>query len=1076
MPGFLSSFTRSTHPVPAQARPAAWARPALLLLWPLLPLLAPAPAGALTLPPDFVAESLTPGQAFTIPTGLVNMPDGRILVTEKPGRVMVIQNGVKLSTPMWDGRTEILSNGDRGLTGIAVDPDYAVNRYIYLAYVVDPDSNGVDDDWVAYSRLTRFQTSLADPNLIDPATRTVFIGKDWADGIPSGGDSHTIDCLRFAPDGSLLVSAGDGGSYNLVDAGGLHGPIFFPGRVDPLQDIGAFRSQYLGTLSGKILRLNPQTGHGYVGNPYYDGNLGSYASRIWSYGLRNPFRFAIRPGTSATDTAAADPGTLYISETGWSTWEELNVARLPGQNFGWPCYEGPYPHPDYPNAAPAHSGCATIGTPANPAAATGPLLSWNHFDAGLSVPPGYRGNSSTGSFFYSGTLYPATWQGRVFFADVASDWLKAARVDANDQLVELQDFGDQMEGVVDMTADPVTGDILYASIYTGEVRRIRYTPAATGNQAPTAVASAATLVGVAPAEFSFSSAGSVDPDGDAVGYGWVFGDGVSVTGATPTHTFTNPGIYDVVLAARDIHGSVGRDTVQVIVNATAAFPLTPIRDTFDRADGPIGAGWTGDTGNYAIYSNTLRGAGGAGGVRLSGAAELADQEAYFTLYAIDPAAAYDLLLNLQGADPDGTGLRARYDPAAGEVVLTTFVASGPAEPVGAPLPATFAAGDQFGVRAYRNGVVEVYRNGGLIGTRSLAGWAYAGAGGGLGLRLVAGAPEVNDFGGGTFVIDSNTPPLATILVPADSSFYASGDTVHLGATFSDAQDPPDSLQVAWDVDLRHNNHIHPSIFHAATALAGFVAEDHDDGTGVHFVVNLHVQDRGGLTTARRVDIFPEVDLRPSPPSVTPAAPVQSDSLHWTFTIYNAGRMPAPVAHWRLSSDGTPFAEGDVQVAGQDSVTIVRHIPPVLSTGEHTITLSIDALAAVYETDEGNNTTTRALHIDDGVSGLPDGPLARLSLTDAYPNPTGAEVHWLLSLPAVARVDVRIFDIQGREIWSGEARDYAAGRWRLTWSGRGSDGRVAPSGIYMARIAATVLDGAPRGETRRHWTQRITRIR
>jgi hypothetical protein len=510
--------------------------------------------------------------------------------------------------------------------------------------------------------------------------------------------------------------------------------------------------------------------------------------------------------------------------------------------------------------------------------------------------------------------------------------------------------------------------------------------------------------------------------------------------------------------------------VQVIVNATAAFPLTPIRDTFDRADRPDRRGLDGDTGNYAIYSNTPGApAPAACGEQRAG---IGRREAYFTLYAIDPRR-LTTVLNLQAPTPDRA---AGATTGGGEVVLTTFVAPGPAEPVGAPLPATFAAGDQFGVRAYRNGVVEVYRNGGLIGSRSLAGWAYAGAGGGVGLRLVAGAPEVNDFGGGTFVIDSNTPPLATILVPADSSFYASGDTVHLGATFSDAQDPPDSLQVAWDVDLRHNNHIHPSIFHAATALAGFVAEDHDDGTGVHFVVNLHVQDRGGLTTARRVDIFPEVDLRPSPPSVTPGAPVQSDSLHWTFTIYNAGRMPAPVAHWRLSSDGTPFAEGDVQVAGQDSVTIVRHIPPVLSTGEHTITLSIDALAAVYETDEGNNTTTRALHIDDGVSGLPDGPLARLSLTDAYPNPTGAEVHWLLSLPAVARVDVRIFDIQGREIWSGEARDYAAGRWRLTWSGRGSDGRVAPSGIYMARIAATVLDGAPRGETRRHWTQRITRIR
>jgi hypothetical protein len=404
-------FLRDQRTLPGRA-PAAWARPALLLLWPLLPLLAPAPAGALTLPPDFVAESLTPGQVFTIPTGLVNMPDGRILVTEKPGRVMVIQNGVKLSTPMWDGRTEILSNGDRGLTGIAVDPDYAVNRYIYLAYVVDPDSNGVDDDWVAYSRLTRFQTSLADPNLIDPATRTVFIGQDWADGIPSGGDSHTIDCLRFAP-----TVPGVGRRRRLLQPRGCRRPAArsFPARLRCGTSAHSARST-LG-LSGKILRQSADRPATWA-TPMTATR--SYASRIWLRPAQS-VSFAIRPGTSATDTAAADPGTLYISETGWSTGAERANSR---QNPAGPA-TGPLSASRLPERRPPRTAaCAT----ANPAAATGPLLSWNHFDAGLSVPPGYR-NSSTGSFF-TGTLYPATWQGRVFFADVASDWLKAARVDA----------------------------------------------------------------------------------------------------------------------------------------------------------------------------------------------------------------------------------------------------------------------------------------------------------------------------------------------------------------------------------------------------------------------------------------------------------------------------------------------------------------------------------------------------------------------------------------------------------------------------------------------------------------------
>lgn len=1032
----------------------------------LLALIGLSPPDAGALPPGFVVESLTPGQTFDIPTGIVHMPDGRILVSEKAGRVMVIQNGVKLSTPMWDSQTEILTNGDRGLIGMAVDPNYAVNRYIYLAYVVDPDSNDVEDDEAAWSRLARFQTSLSEPNIIDPGTRTVFIGKSWADGIPSGGNSHTIDCLRFAPDGSLLVSVGDGASYSTVDAGGLDAPMFLPGRVSPLQDIGAFRSQYLGSLGGKVLRLNPSTGHGYISNPYYDGHLDSYASRIWSYGLRNPFRFAIRPGTSATDTSAADPGTLYISETGWATWEELNVARQPGQNFGWPCYEGPFPQAGYQAAHPARSGCSTIGTPVNPASPTGPIISWNHNDAGLSVPPGLGGNSSTGAGFYSGSLYPTIWQGRVFFADVGSDWMKAAQVNASDQLVQLENFGEDMGGVVDIVPDPYTGDLLYVSIYGGEVRRIRYTPASTGNQTPVAMASANPRVVVAPASITFSSAGSFDPDSDPLGFGWVFGDGQSVVGIGPTHLFTIPGVYDVVLAARDIHGAVGRDTVQVIVNETAAFPLTPIRDSFDRPDGPIGPGWTGATSSYVIYANTLQGPDTDAGLRLNAAPELTDQEAFFTLYSVDNTSGYDLLLNLHGATPNSIGLRAHYSPATAQVTLSTFAAPNPEQAVGAPIAVAFAPGDQFGVRAYRNGIVEVYRNGGLIGTRSVIGWNYAGAGGGLGLRLTGGVPRVDDFGGGAFVISSNTPPLAAIGAPVDSSFYAAGDTVQLSATFSDLEDPTSSLQPTWDVDLSHNNHIHPSIFHATTATSSFLAEDHDDGTGVHLVVNFHVRDLAGLTTARRVDIFPEVDLRPSVPSVVPINPVVTDSLHWTFKIYNAGRMPAPIARWRLTSDGTPFAQGDVQVAGQDSATIVRHIPPLLAAGDHTIMLIVDALQAVYETNEGNNATSRLLHIGDGVSGLPDIPPGRIQLTEAYPNPNAGEFNWLLTLPERAAVQVRIFDMQGREIWVGPERDYAAGRWRLNWPGRRSDGSVAPSGIFMARIAAA-------GRT---WTQRITRIR
>src|SRR5204862_515637 len=87
-------------------------------------------------------------------------------------------------------------------------------------------------------------------------------------------------------------------------------------------------------------------------------------------GLRNPFRFTLRPATGSADTTAGDPGTLYIGDVGWNDWEELDVAAQPGVNFGWPCYEGIGLSPNYPYATPLHTGCGSEGTVDDPPART----------------------------------------------------------------------------------------------------------------------------------------------------------------------------------------------------------------------------------------------------------------------------------------------------------------------------------------------------------------------------------------------------------------------------------------------------------------------------------------------------------------------------------------------------------------------------------------------------------------------------------------------------------------------------------------------------------------------------------
>lgn len=439
-------------------------------------LLGASPAPAVDLPPGFVVETVP--FTFDVPTAIDFLPDGALLVAEKGGIVYVVRGNQRW--PMWVHEEEVLNTDDRGLLGIAVDPDFAVNRRLYFLLTVDPDSNGVEldnyDD--TYARLVRYEVSATDPNHVDESTRTVLIGATWAEGFPSGSGTHTIADLAWGADGSLFVSAGDGAHFEEADAGGLDPGLFAPGRTDPAEDIGAFRAQYLGSLNGKVLRVDPETGLGYPSNPYFDGNPASNQSRVWAYGLRNPFRITRRPGTGLSDPSAGNPGTLYIGEVGWNAWEEVDVVRSPGLNFGWPCFEGPDPEPDYQAASPAHHGCGTIGTTENPAPATGPLAAFHHVQPSFSLPLGTRGRVIGGGVFNDGPGYPQPYRGGYFFGDYMRNWIKVLKTDADDQLVALHDFATAADGPVCFATHPLNGDVYYVAIATGQVHRIRYTSVA----------------------------------------------------------------------------------------------------------------------------------------------------------------------------------------------------------------------------------------------------------------------------------------------------------------------------------------------------------------------------------------------------------------------------------------------------------------------------------------------------------------------------------------------------------------------------------------------------------------------
>ncbi len=443
----------------------------------------PAPSVAQVPPPDFVVENPFPTATFDLPVEIAFLPDGRKLVCEDAGMVwVVLANGTKSFPPFLDIRPEVALYSDLGMLGMAVDPDFATNRWVYLAYAVDPNGDGVEDDEERFARLTRYQASVGNPNVADLASRQVLIGATWTQGMVVTHTTHTVGAIRFGADKSLLLSVGEGAHFEEVDDGNLDFNAFTPGKTDPEEDIGAFRAQTLNSLCGKVLRVDKETGLGLASNPYWNGDGTAKRSKVWLYGLRNPFRFCVRPGTGSTNIADGDPGTLYIGDVGRDTWEELSVAQVGGLNFGWPCIEGPANSDDYQAVTMVHTGnpnvlCSAAPSAENPAAKTGPKLWWHHADSTSSNPNGWTGETAVGGCFYTGTSYPPAWQGRYYVADWTDGWIRAVEVDANDDVLGWADFVTNALGPVTVQAEPATGNLHFISLFTNEILRVRYTGA-----------------------------------------------------------------------------------------------------------------------------------------------------------------------------------------------------------------------------------------------------------------------------------------------------------------------------------------------------------------------------------------------------------------------------------------------------------------------------------------------------------------------------------------------------------------------------------------------------------------------
>jgi glucose/arabinose dehydrogenase len=229
------------------------------------------------------------------PAAMAFAPDGRIFVCRQAGTLRVIKDGQLLPDPFVT--LTVNSSGERGLIGIAFDPEFSQNGYVYLYYTLADGSR---------NRVSRFT---ANGDTAVPGSEHVILELDAL----STASNHNGGAMHFDRDGKLYIAVGE----NATSA----------------------HAQNLDTYHGKILRINSD-GSAPADNPFPNGS--EQRKRVWAYGLRNPFTIDVQPGT----------GKLYVNDVGQVTWEEINDASTGGHNFGWPTDEGiesptSFKNPDY---------------------------------------------------------------------------------------------------------------------------------------------------------------------------------------------------------------------------------------------------------------------------------------------------------------------------------------------------------------------------------------------------------------------------------------------------------------------------------------------------------------------------------------------------------------------------------------------------------------------------------------------------------------------------------------------------------------------------------------------------------
>ncbi len=563
-----------------------------------------APRGDATLPTGFSDQLVITGMSEAVSADFA--PDGTAFVALKTGQVKVAN--YNSATRTWsavtafaDLQTNVNNYGDRGLTGIAVDPQFPTRPYVYVNYTYDKDprdgAGGVVPKWgtggaydVCPAPATETDPSIPGCVVQDRVTRLTAVrsGGSWVMTGPEkellvGGcyqfSSHASGDVAFGPDGKLYASSGDGASFVDQDYGQYADPC--PG--DPADEGGSLRSQDYRTASdplgvdGTVFRMDPDTG--------VAPTQANASQWLVAYGQRNPWRLAFRPKADGSGTSRQ----LWSVDVGASKAEEVNrIADITAAgapvNRGWPCYEGNYVESA---VQPAWDGldkalCETLYTQGLGAVAK-PEFSYQTRE-GPPLVPGEDCVNETSSisgvaFGAPQSNYPAAYKGAMFFSDFARAciWSLGKLGDGEPNPAVISNFVQAASTPVDLLTGP-GGDLYYVDYginpdgTVGQgiagVHRIVYTGS---NGVPTARINANPASGAAPLEVGFSAATSSDPDGDALTYRWDFdanGTWDQTGGVTATHTYAT-GTWTAKLEVNDGHGHTATATQQIQAGNTA---------------------------------------------------------------------------------------------------------------------------------------------------------------------------------------------------------------------------------------------------------------------------------------------------------------------------------------------------------------------------------------------------------------------------------------------------------------------------------------------------------------------------